>query len=77
MAPAGPVRHAAPTQGGHTASGSALPGGSAPCLAGVSWLYVALHRYGGMPMPLAAFAILLFCAAMALFAGLAGALFAR
>lgn len=45
-------------------------------LAGVSWLYVALHRYGGMPVPLAAFAILLFCAAMALYAGLAGALFA-
>jgi hypothetical protein len=30
------------------------------------------HRFGGMPMPLAALAILLFCAFMALFAGLAG-----
>ena len=28
-------------------------------LAGVSWLYVALHRFGGMPMPLAALAVLL------------------
>jgi len=46
-------------------------------LAGVSWLYVALNRYGGMPMPLAGFAILLFCAYLALFPALAGALFAR
>ena len=45
-------------------------------LGGVSWLYVALNRYGGLPMPLAAAAILLFCAFMALFAGLAGGLFA-
>ena len=44
--------------------------------AGVSWLYVALHRFGGMPMPLAGSAIALFCAVMALFAGGAGALFA-
>jgi Mg2+/Co2+ transporter CorC len=35
-------------------------------LAGVSWLYVALNRFGGMPMPLAALAILLFCAFMGL-----------
>ena len=46
-------------------------------LAGVSWLYVALHRFGGMPMPLAALAVLLFCAFMGLYAGLAGVLFAR
>lgn len=45
-------------------------------LAGVSWLYVALHRFGGMPMPLAALAVLLFCAFMGFYAGLAGALFA-
>lgn len=46
-------------------------------LAGVSWLYVALHRYGGMPMPLAGFAIALFCAYLALFPALVGGLFAR
>lgn len=46
-------------------------------LAGVSWLYVALNRYGGMPMPLAGFAILLVCAYLALFPALAGALFVR
>lgn len=44
-------------------------------VAGVSWLFVALHRYGGMPAPLAAAAILLFCAYLALFPGLAGAAF--
>ncbi|MBL8434026.1 MAG: apolipoprotein N-acyltransferase [Zoogloea sp.] len=44
-------------------------------LAGVSWLYVALHRFGGMSMPLAALAVLLFCAFMGAFAGLSGALF--
>ena len=46
-------------------------------LAGVSWLYVALNRYGGMPMPLAALAIALFCAYLALYPALAGALFVR
>ncbi|MBN9697717.1 MAG: apolipoprotein N-acyltransferase [Zoogloea sp.] len=45
-------------------------------LAGVSWIYVALHRFGGMPMPLAGLAVLLFCAGMAVHAGLASALFA-
>ena len=46
-------------------------------LAGVSWLYVALNRYGGVPMPLAALAIVLFCAYLALFPALASALFVR
>ena len=46
-------------------------------LAGVSWLFVALNRYGGMPVPLAALAIFLFCAYLALYPGLAGALFVR
>lgn len=46
-------------------------------LAGVSWLYVALNRYGGMPAPLAGLAILLFCAMLALFPALAGVLFVR
>ena len=46
-------------------------------LAGVSWLYVALNRYGGMPAPLAGFAIVLFCALLALFPALVGALFVR
>lgn len=42
---------------------------------GVSWLYVALERYGGVPAPLAALAIALFCAYLALYPALAGAAF--
>jgi apolipoprotein N-acyltransferase len=46
-------------------------------LAGVSWIFVSLSTFGGMPAPIAAFATLVFCAAMALYPALAGALFAR
>lgn len=42
-------------------------------LAGVSWIYVSLHDYGGMPMPLAALAVLLFCSLLASFPAVAGA----
>lgn len=45
--------------------------------AGVSWVYVSLHNFGGMPMPLAALATVLFCALLALFPALAGWLQAR
>lgn len=44
-------------------------------IGGVSWLYVALERYGGMPIPLAALAIALFCAYLALYPALAGGVF--
>ena len=44
-------------------------------IGGVSWLYVALERYGGMPAPLAGLAIALFCAYLALYPGLVGAAF--
>lgn len=44
-------------------------------LAGVSWIYVSLHDFGGMPLPLAALAVLLFCATLAVFPATAGALF--
>jgi len=40
--------------------------------AGIGWIYVALHDYGGMPLPLAALATLLFAAFLALFPALAG-----
>lgn len=46
-------------------------------LAGVSWVYVSLHRFGGMPAPLAAIATLGFCALLALYPALAGALQAK
>lgn len=40
--------------------------------AGTSWIYVALHDYGGMPLPLAALATFLFAAFLALLPALAG-----
>jgi len=43
-------------------------------LAGVSWIFVSLHDYGGMPAGLAALATLLFCAFLALFPAAAGGL---
>jgi apolipoprotein N-acyltransferase len=45
--------------------------------AGVSWIYVALHDYGDMPLLLALPATALFCAFLALFTALAGYLQAR
>jgi len=45
--------------------------------AGVSWVYVSLHQFGGMPAPLAGFATLAFCAFLALFPAAAGWLQAR
>ncbi|MCB1959611.1 MAG: apolipoprotein N-acyltransferase [Rhodocyclaceae bacterium] len=46
-------------------------------VAGVSWLYVALNRFGGMPGPVAALCIFLFAAYLALWPALAGAAFVR
>jgi len=46
-------------------------------LAGVSWLYVSMHRYGGMPAVLAALALLAFCTYLAAFGALACAGLAR
>jgi apolipoprotein N-acyltransferase len=45
--------------------------------AGVSWVYVSMHTFGAMPMPLAAAATALFCAFLALFPAAAGWLQAR
>ncbi|HWH42544.1 MAG TPA: apolipoprotein N-acyltransferase [Usitatibacter sp.] len=41
-------------------------------LTGVSWVYVSLHDFGGMPAVLAALATFLFCAYLALWPALAG-----
>jgi len=41
-------------------------------LVGVSWVYVSLHDYGGMPMILTALAVLLFCGYLALWPAVAG-----
>jgi apolipoprotein N-acyltransferase len=45
--------------------------------AGVSWIYVSLHDFGGMPAAAAAFATALFCMFLALFPATAGWLSAR
>ena len=45
--------------------------------AGVSWVYVSLHQFGGMPAPIAGFATVAFCAFLALFPAAAGWLQAR
>ena len=46
-------------------------------LAGVSWVYVSMSEFGGMPFPLAAFTTAFFCAFLALFPAAAGWLQAR
>jgi apolipoprotein N-acyltransferase len=46
-------------------------------LAGVSWIYVSLHDFGAMPLPVAAVTTLLFCAFLALFPALVGYASAR
>jgi apolipoprotein N-acyltransferase len=45
-------------------------------LAGVHWVYVSLHDFGGMDAVVAALATLIFCAYLALFPALVGALYA-
>jgi apolipoprotein N-acyltransferase len=45
--------------------------------AGVPWLYISLHTYGGMPAAMAAFAVFMFCAYLSLFPMLTGLVQAR
>ncbi|HZI85064.1 MAG TPA: apolipoprotein N-acyltransferase [Casimicrobiaceae bacterium] len=45
--------------------------------AGASWVYVALSTFGGMPVPLAGLATLIFCAYLALFPAVTGWVCAR
>jgi apolipoprotein N-acyltransferase len=61
----------------HSAKHAALIGfvwGLGLFLFGVSWLYVAIHVYGNMPVPLAASAIFLFCCYLSLYPMFAGML---
>ena len=44
-------------------------------LVGVSWVYVSLHDFGGMPAPLAGSLTLLFCVYLALFPAITGWLY--
>ena len=43
-------------------------------VAGLCWLYISMNRYGGMPAPLAAAAVIAFSAYLALFTAMAIAL---
>lgn len=45
-------------------------------LCGVGWVYVSMHDFGGMPVPVAAFATALFCAYLALYPAAATAVLA-
>jgi apolipoprotein N-acyltransferase len=45
--------------------------------AGVNWVYVSLHDFGGMPLPIAVIATTLFCTVLALFPAAVGWLQAR
>jgi apolipoprotein N-acyltransferase len=67
------VRAASPRQGLFTG----LAFGLGFFLVGVSWVYVSLSVFGGMPWWLAGPAAFLFCTVMALFPALAGWLFKR
>lgn len=49
--------------------------GTAWLLAGVWWLFISMHRYGGLPAPLAAAAVLALCAALSLYLAAACALY--
>jgi len=46
-------------------------------VAGVSWVYVSMHDFGGMPAPLAAFATVAFCVLLAIFPAAAAAVHFR
>jgi apolipoprotein N-acyltransferase len=59
------------------AAGTGFLFGMGMFLAGVSWVYVSLHRYGAMPAPLAAIATLGFCVVLSAFPALAGYVQAR
>lgn len=67
------LRAGSPREGALTG----LAFGLAFFLGGVSWVYVSLSVFGGMPWWLAGLAAFLFCAVMALFPMLAGGLFKR
>ena len=49
--------------------------GSGMFVSGVSWIYVSMHTYGGIAMPVAALIAALFGMALALFCGLHGVLY--
>jgi apolipoprotein N-acyltransferase len=67
--------HRAPTARAAAMTGFAF--GLGMFLAGVSWVYVSLHTYGGMAVPLAAAFTLLFCVYLACYPAAVGAVLWR
>jgi len=63
--------------GPRTAAGIGFSYGLGLFLCGVSWIYVSLHDFGMMPMPVAVAVTLLFCAFLALFPAAVGYACAR
>jgi len=63
--------------GGRAAATIGFAFGLGLFLFGVSWVYVSLHDFGAMPMPLAATFTILFCAFLALFPAAVGYACAR
>lgn len=59
------------------AAGVGFAFGGGLFLTGVSWVYVSLHVYGGMEMPVAAFFTLMFCLIQACYPALASAVLQR
>lgn len=51
--------------------------GTAWLAAGTGWLFISMHRYGGLPAPLAAAAVLALSAALSVYLAAAGFAFAR
>ncbi len=51
--------------------------GTAWLVAGTWWLYISMHRFGGLPAPLAAAAVLALAAALSVYLAAAGWLYAR
>jgi apolipoprotein N-acyltransferase len=71
---------ASAANGRHDAGRGALIGaafGFGLFIAGVSWVYVSLSVFGGMPTAVAALCTVLFCLVLSLYPALAGALFVR
>ncbi len=62
---------AAPRSRALRAAGIGFAYGLGLFVAGLCWLYISMHRYGGMPAPMAAAAVVLFGAYLALYPALA------
>lgn len=69
------VWHKAPAPGRAAWAGWGF--GTLWLVGGTGWMYVSLHRYGGLPSWLSALAVVLLCAALSVYMALAGAAWRR